>query len=182
MTRSEFINDLRSRIWNLPVDDVSSAIRYYDSFIADCGPQNEQAVLAQLGSPQRVADFVIREYELCRSSKATPDYRNSNPAKGCSFENSSKNNTDYTAGYTNSNQNSGYHNTNQNQYRSGGYNEPKRLYKSQHDKMITGVCAGIGEYFNIDPTLIRILAVIFSFTGAGFIAYLIAAVILPEKN
>ena len=48
--------------------------------------------------------------------------------------------------------------------------------------MIAGVCAGIGEYFEIDPTLIRLLWVLFSFTGgAGVLAYIIAYVIIPER-
>lgn len=57
----------------------------------------------------------------------------------------------------------------------------KRLYRSSREKMICGVCGGIGEYFNIDPTLIRLAWVIGTFWfGAGLIAYLVAAIIIPK--
>ncbi len=58
----------------------------------------------------------------------------------------------------------------------------KRLYKSRNDKKISGVCAGIAEYFGIDPTLIRLLwAVVTLFTiGTGILAYILCAIIMPE--
>ena len=56
---------------------------------------------------------------------------------------------------------------------------PKRLYRSERDRMFLGVCGGIGEYFNIDPTIIRVIWAIFGCTGAGILAYFIAAVIMP---
>lgn len=55
----------------------------------------------------------------------------------------------------------------------------KRLYKSRTDKMICGVCGGIAEYFNVDPTLIRLLFVALGCTGSGVLAYLVAAIIIP---
>lgn len=58
--------------------------------------------------------------------------------------------------------------------------EPKRLYKSATNRVICGVCGGIGEFFNIDPTIIRLLCVLLCFTGSGIIAYIIAAIIIPE--
>lgn len=59
----------------------------------------------------------------------------------------------------------------------------KRLYKSDN-KMICGVCAGIAEYFNIDPTLVRLITVflLFAGVGSGLIAYIVAAIIIPEKS
>ncbi len=61
-------------------------------------------------------------------------------------------------------------------------NEPKRLVKSRTNRTICGVCAGIGDYINVDPTVIRILWVIFSLAGgAGILAYIIAAIIMPEE-
>ena len=60
--------------------------------------------------------------------------------------------------------------------------EEKKLYRSQENRMIAGICAGIGEYFEIDPTLIRVLWVLFSFAGgAGVLAYIIAYLIVPER-
>ena len=61
--------------------------------------------------------------------------------------------------------------------------EEKRLLKSAVNRMICGVCGGIGEYFHIDPTVIRLSWVILSFfsVGAGIVIYIIAAVIIPES-
>ncbi len=61
------------------------------------------------------------------------------------------------------------------------YTGPKKLYRSRQNRMIAGVCGGIGEHFDIDPTIIRLLWIIFLFTGAGFLAYLIAIVLIPES-
>lgn len=58
----------------------------------------------------------------------------------------------------------------------------KRLYKSATDKKLDGVCAGIAEYFDIDPTVVRLLWVLATlFVGAGVLAYIIAAVVMPRK-
>lgn len=58
----------------------------------------------------------------------------------------------------------------------------KRLYRSSRDKMIAGVCGGIGEYFDVDPTLIRLVAVVLIFGwGSGLLAYLVAAIIIPKN-
>ena len=61
---------------------------------------------------------------------------------------------------------------------------PKRLYRSRSERMIGGICGGLGEYFNVDPTLVRLIAVvIILITGIlpGILAYLIAWVIIPER-
>ena len=58
----------------------------------------------------------------------------------------------------------------------------KRLYKSNKNKMLAGVCGGIAEYFNIDPTLVRLgWAILCMFAGSGIIAYIIAAIIIPQN-
>ena len=57
----------------------------------------------------------------------------------------------------------------------------KKLYRNTQNKMIAGVCAGVGEYLNIDPTVIRLIWALIGLTGAGLIAYLVAALIIPEK-
>lgn len=61
--------------------------------------------------------------------------------------------------------------------------EYKRFYRSRTDRMVAGICGGIGAYFNADPTLIRLL-----FVGAAFInppgavlAYLIMMLVVPEE-
>ena len=59
----------------------------------------------------------------------------------------------------------------------------KRLYRaSEKNSMIGGVCAGIADYFSVDPTLIRLLWVFLIFCGGtGILAYLIAWIIIPRK-
>lgn len=58
----------------------------------------------------------------------------------------------------------------------------KRLYRSTHDRMIFGVCGGLAEYFDVDPTLVRLAWVIFcTFAGSGVLAYIIAAIIIPNR-
>ncbi len=58
----------------------------------------------------------------------------------------------------------------------------KKLYKSATDKKIAGVCGGIAEYFNVDATLIRLAWVLFGLLGgSGLLAYIIAALIMPEQ-
>jgi phage shock protein C len=58
----------------------------------------------------------------------------------------------------------------------------KRLYRSRTDRMIAGVCGGIAEYFDIDPTIVRIVAVILLFPGGlpGFLPYIIFWIVVPE--
>lgn len=59
----------------------------------------------------------------------------------------------------------------------------KKLYRSIANKMLCGVCGGIGEYFNVDPTLIRLAWVVFSLLGgAGLLAYIICAIVIPQQN
>ena len=58
----------------------------------------------------------------------------------------------------------------------------KRLCKSSSNKMISGVCAGIAEYFGCDPTLVRVIWAILGISvGSGILAYIIAAIIMPEE-
>lgn len=56
----------------------------------------------------------------------------------------------------------------------------KRLYRSRTDRMIGGVCGGLGEYLEIDPTIIRVLWVVVALMGAGVLAYLVMWIIVPE--
>ena len=58
----------------------------------------------------------------------------------------------------------------------------KQLFRSRTNRRIAGVCGGIGEYFGIDPTLVRLLWLLSIFMGGlGIIAYLIAWIIMPEE-
>ncbi len=58
----------------------------------------------------------------------------------------------------------------------------KRLYRSRDDRMISGVCGGVAKYFNVDPTLVRLLFVAFALGGgAGLVAYIVMAIVVPEE-
>jgi|AntRauTorckE6833_2_1112554.scaffolds.fasta_scaffold00455_5 phage shock protein PspC (stress-responsive transcriptional regulator) len=58
----------------------------------------------------------------------------------------------------------------------------KKLYRSRENKVIGGVCGGIGEYFGIDPVIARIILLLLFFVGGiGFITYIIALIIIPER-
>ena len=60
--------------------------------------------------------------------------------------------------------------------------EGKKLYKSAVDKKIAGVCGGIAEYFNVDSTLVRLGWVVFcALGGSGVLAYILAALIIPDQ-
>ena len=57
----------------------------------------------------------------------------------------------------------------------------RKLYKSNQNKMIAGLCGGLGEFFDVDPTLIRLLWVIFALAaGSGLLVYIASAIIIPE--
>lgn len=58
----------------------------------------------------------------------------------------------------------------------------KKLYKSKTDRVITGVCGGVAEYFSWDPSVVRVVWAAFcAFNGIGLIAYIVAAVVMPEQ-
>ena len=58
----------------------------------------------------------------------------------------------------------------------------KKLYRSRTAQKICGVCAGLANYFGIDPTIVRLAAVaLVLFAGGGLLAYIIAALVIPEE-
>ena len=59
----------------------------------------------------------------------------------------------------------------------------KRLYKIDQGKVISGVCGGLAEYFGVDPTIVRLIwaAVTIAGIGTGVIAYIVAALIIPDR-
>ena len=58
----------------------------------------------------------------------------------------------------------------------------KKLYKSNTEKKLDGVCGGIAEYFDIDPTVVRLAWIIFGcMAGSGLLAYIICAMVMPRK-
>ena len=59
----------------------------------------------------------------------------------------------------------------------------KKLYRSRTDRKIWGVCGGLAKYFDIDPTMVRVIAIasVF-FTGFGIIAYIVMAIVVPLED
>ena len=57
----------------------------------------------------------------------------------------------------------------------------RKLYRSNTNKIICGVCGGLGEYLGVDPTIVRLVWVLSACSGTGLLAYIIAAVIMPQK-
>lgn len=63
-----------------------------------------------------------------------------------------------------------------------GATGPRRLLRSRDERVLGGVCGGIGEYLGVDPVLIRLAAVLLVFAGgAGVIAYIVAWIVIPEE-
>ena len=59
--------------------------------------------------------------------------------------------------------------------------ESKRLYRSRRERLVCGLCGGVAEYFNIDPTIVRLAFLLFVFcAGSGVLAYIIAAIVMPD--
>ncbi len=59
----------------------------------------------------------------------------------------------------------------------------KRLYRSRTDRMIWGVCGGLGKYFGIDPVLVRVIMILLVFaSGIGILAYIILAIVVPLES
>ena len=57
----------------------------------------------------------------------------------------------------------------------------KKLFRSRENRMICDVCGGVAEYFNIDPTIVRLAFLLFVFcAGSGVLAYIIAAIVMPD--
>jgi phage shock protein C len=61
--------------------------------------------------------------------------------------------------------------------------EYKKIYRSRENRMIAGVCAGLGEYLNIDPTLVRLLFAIGAVLGVGapILIYIVLMIVVPEE-
>lgn len=63
--------------------------------------------------------------------------------------------------------------------------EPKKLYRSDKNKVFAGICGGMGEYFDVDPTVIRLfwlIIIILSGVFPGLVAYFLALFIVPKKH
>ena len=61
--------------------------------------------------------------------------------------------------------------------------EPRRLYRSKTDRMVSGVCSGLAQYFSIDVTLVRLMfLLLLVFGGGGFFIYIALAIVVPEEG
>jgi phage shock protein C len=61
--------------------------------------------------------------------------------------------------------------------------EPRKLYRSQTQRMLAGVCGGLAEYFNIDATVMRVLFLILAvFGGSGIVLYLVMWIVVPDAS
>lgn len=58
--------------------------------------------------------------------------------------------------------------------------EQKKLYRSRDNRMLAGVCGGVGEFINVDPTIVRLVWAVSCFWFIGIVAYIIALIIIPE--
>lgn len=59
----------------------------------------------------------------------------------------------------------------------------KKLYRSRSNKMLTGLCAGIGYYLNIDPTIVRLITFLLGwFYGIGLVGYIVGSIIVPKEE
>ena len=58
----------------------------------------------------------------------------------------------------------------------------KKLRRSRKNRVLCGVMGGIAEYFNVDPTLVRVLFLVFSFSGFPIFLYILLAIIIPEES
>jgi phage shock protein C len=60
---------------------------------------------------------------------------------------------------------------------------PRKLYRSQSQRMLAGVCGGLAEYFNIDATVMRVLFLILAvFGGSGLVLYLVMWIVIPDAR
>jgi phage shock protein C len=61
--------------------------------------------------------------------------------------------------------------------------EPRKLYRSRNRRMVAGVCGGLADYFDIDPTVIRVLFLILAvFGGSGLVVYLVMWIVVPDAS
>jgi len=73
-------------------------------------------------------------------------------------------------------------NSRHNELKTTTMEEQKKLYRSRKNRVLGGVCGGLGSYLNIDPVLLRVIwAVLFFAGGMGLLAYIIAWIIMPEE-
>ena len=59
----------------------------------------------------------------------------------------------------------------------------RRLYRSKYDRQIAGVCGGLAAYFNVEPTIVRVIFLLITFMGGpGLLLYIVLALVVPEED
>jgi uncharacterized membrane protein len=180
MNKNEFLNELRAILWRLPEDERESALTYYEEFIEEAGPENEQEVISKLGTPQRVADNIFREFNTNIAVAGTPNYSNTNDVRQ---ENEQKNTQGSNNQYNNT-QGQGYnnqYNNNQNQGYNYQYNNSQKQQKNTNTILIIillVVCSPIilGLGGTLVGILVAIAATIFGL-GVAAIATVVSLII-----
>ena len=76
MNRYDFINELKNKLRKLPYDEITEAINYYEGYFDDAGAENEQAVLAELGTPSAVASQIIADFAVKSADTEKPGNKN----------------------------------------------------------------------------------------------------------
>lgn len=76
-----------------------------------------------------------------------------------------------------------FYNNDERRFKKEGYDTGKRLYRSNTNAMLLGICGGMGNYFNCDPTVVRLIFLLFGFcsVGTGLVVYLIMGAIIPKS-
>lgn len=106
MTRFEFIAELRARLVALTNEEREAAVKYYDEFFEDAGPENEQNIIKDLVSPQKVAEQILEDYN--RTEKSSTEYIPVDPKKLINVSTGNQNNNQnnyYQQNYQNPNTN-----------------------------------------------------------------------------
>ena len=65
--------------------------------------------------------------------------------------------------------------------KNGEYKMKKTLCKSKTNRFLFGVCGGLAEYLDVDPTIVRLVTALLCTTGTGLLLYIVAAVVMPER-
>lgn len=161
--RDEIINDIENRFAEL----FSESLKKGASCITD---QDVNVIITSMGRP---ADF--EQEELAGAGETNTGGSTGGSSSGGARSGSSATGAGSSSGQSSASQQAG----------SSTYtaDEPRRLYRSENDKILGGVCGGLANYFHLDPAVMRILFVLITFGwGAGFLLYIILWAVLPTRS
>ncbi len=167
--RDEIINDIENRFAEL----FSESLKKGASCITD---QDVNAIITSMGRP---ADF--EQEELAGAAEPnTTGGTGSSTAGGGARSGSGATGAGSSTGTGSSGQGASSQQQSSPPYTA---DEPRRLYRSENDKILGGVCGGLANYLHLDPAIVRILFVLITFGwGAGFLLYIIFWAVLPTRS